>query len=276
MRYTQRLPEQKERRYWLIDPARLPEGEVLRCFYATTHQPMFRWLYDGTAFQAVRDSGPVLLDITQDDSVWQQFSTEWTGQVASVVIDTSESLNDLQQRLSAHLTIDTPGKGKGLLRFHEPAALHLLLGEALLSPPNRMALMGGDVCWTWPLCRYEESIVLERHISPRSTNATLGGALRLDVDTQQRLSGVSQFSRLMPVLGEAIQRFDLMQTDVGITSLWRALECYWCATWQDRLPRRQAVEMVQGMLLRSGTLERLIEELVASSKDASPLNAKTR
>lgn len=262
MRYAVKLPEQKERRYWLVDTASLPEGEVLRRFYASTNQPMFRWLYDGTPYQTVRDSGPVLLDITQNDSVWQQYNAEWMPYAASVVIDTPTSLDDLQQRLAACLTIDTPGNGKGLLRFHEQAVLHLLLGEQQLDQVDRLALLGEDTCWSWPLCLSPDGIVYERHFSTGGTRITHDQQLRLDAATQQRLQGLRQFSRLMPLLGDAIHRFDLLQTeDDRINSLWRALEHYWHDTWQLNLPRKQAVDNAQGMLVKSDAFEHFIESL---------------
>ncbi len=134
MPYAMSLPEQRERRYWLIDTASLPEGEVLRRFYTLVNQPQFRLLYDGTAYHTLRESGPVLLDITHDANVWRQCSTEWLPYAAMVIIDTPTPLDDLQHRLASCLTIDTPGNGKGLLRFHEQAALHILLGEKQLDP----------------------------------------------------------------------------------------------------------------------------------------------
>ncbi|MGM0856338.1 MAG: DUF4123 domain-containing protein [Pseudomonadota bacterium] len=261
MRYAVKLPEQKERRYWLVDTASLPEGEVLRRFYASTNQPMFRWLYDGTPYQTVRDSGPVLLDITQNDSVWQQYNAKWMPYAASVVIDTHTSLDDLQQRLAACLTINTPGNGKGLLRFHEQAVLHLLLGEQQLDQVDRLALLGEDTCWSWPLCLSQENIVHERYFSAGGNSLPDGRPLRLAPETQQRLQGLRQFSRLMPLLGDAVHRFDLLQTDEEITSLWIALERYWVATLQASLPRKQALDNAQGMLVKSDAFEQFIEAL---------------
>lgn len=264
MRYTLTLPAPKQHRYWLVETASLPENEVLRRFYATVQQPMFRWLYDGTAYQAVRDSGPVLLDITQDASVWHQFSAEWAGKAASVVIDTSESLDELHRRLAICLTIKTRGNGVGLLRFHEAAALHLLLGEEMLSLDNRVALMGESACWSWVLCQSQGGIVYEHYCSPKSVNnMDIAGrtALRLEDVTQQRLSSLTHFSRLMPVLGKAIYRFNLLPRQVEITLLWSALERYWHATWQSRLPRKQVVENALGMLASSNALEHFIETL---------------
>lgn len=261
MRYAVKLPEQKERRYWLVDTASLPMGEVLRRFYASTNQPMFRWLYDGTPYQTVRDSGPVLLDITQNDSVWQQYNAEWMPYAASVVIDTPTSLDDLQQRLAACLTIDTPGNGKGLLRCHEQAVLHLLLGEQQLDQVDRLALLGEDTCWSWPLCLSQENIVHERYFSAGGNSLPDGRPLRLAPETQQRLQGLRQFSRLMPLMGDAIHRFNLLQTDEEITSLWIALERYWVATLQASLPRKQAVENAQGKLITSDAFEHFIEAL---------------
>lgn len=262
MRYAAKLPEQRERRYWLVDTASLPEGEVLRRFYATTNQPMFRWLYDGTPYQAVRDSGPALLDITKDDSVWQQYAAKWMQHAASIVIDTPVSLNDLQQRLAACLTIDTPGNGMGLLRFHEPAVLHLLLGEKKLDQTDRLALMDKDTCWSWPLCRSADGIVYECHFSTGGNSIPSGKPLRLDEETQHRLQGLRQFSRLMPLLGDAVHRFDLLQKDDScIISLWRALEHYWHDTWKLNLSRKQAVENAQGRLITSDAFEHFIESL---------------
>lgn len=262
MRYAVNFPEQRERRYWLIDTASLPEGEVLRRFYAVVSEPMFRWLYDGTAYHAVRDSGPVLLDITHNADIWQQYSVDWMKHAASVVIDTPASLNDLQQRLAACLTIDTPGNGMGLLRFHEQAVLHLLLGEEKLDQADRLALMDKDTCWSWPLCRSADGIVYERHFSTGGNSIPSGKPLRLDEETQQRLQGLRQYSRLMPLLGDAIHRFDLLQKeDDCITSLWRALEHYWHDTWQLNLSRKQAVENAQGKLKTSDAFEHFIESL---------------
>lgn len=261
MRYTLTLPKQRQHRYWLVDTASLPEGEVLRHFYATTKQPMFRWLYDGTPYQAVRESGPVLLDITQDASAWRQFSAEWVGKAASVVVDTAEPLDELQQRLAASLTIQTSGNGIGLLRFHEPALLHLLLGEGLLSPANRRILAGEATCWFWPLCQSQGNIIHECYFSPGSTSVGSDRTLKIDTVIQQRLFGLRQFSRLMPLLGDAIYRFNLLQREEQITSLWRELEQYWNATWQSNLPRKKAVENAQNMLVRSNELEQFIEAL---------------
>ncbi|MEG3080394.1 DUF4123 domain-containing protein [Halomonas sp. 5021] len=262
MRYAVNLPEQRERRYWLIDTASLPEGEVLRRFYSVVDQPMFRWLYDGTAYHGVRESGPVLLDITHNAKVWQQCSADWMPYAASVVIDTPASLDDLQQRLAACLTIDTSGSGMGLLRFHEPAVLHLLLGEEQLDQTDRLVLMGEDTCWSWPLCLSQENIVHERYFSAGGNNWPDGKPLRLAPETQQRLQGLRQFSRLMPLLGDAVHRFDLLQKeDDCITSLWWALEHYWHDTWQLNLSRKQAVENAQGKLIASDAFEHFIESL---------------
>lgn len=263
MRYALNLPETRNNRYWLVDTASLPEGEVLRRFYAITEQPMFRWLYDGTPYQAVRDSGPVLLDITHDDGIWQQYGFKWVGQAASVVLDTSESLDEMQERLAAALTIRTPGGGVGLLRFHEPALLHLLLGEELLSPANRLALMGEDACWHWPLCQREGDVIHERYYSINNTGGEPSETLRLDNITQQRLAGLRQFSRLTELLGNTVHRFDLLPTEEDITFLWRELEHYWHATWKIGLKRKQAVENVESMLARSDTLEQFVNEMSA-------------
>lgn len=275
MRYALNLPKQSNRRYWLVDTASLPEGEVLRRLYALAEHPDFRWLYDGTPYQAVRDSGPVLLDITHDDGVWQQCGFEWAGVAASVVIDTPESLDALQERLASILTIHTPGSGVGLLRFHEPALLHLLLGEELLSPANRLALMGDGVCWHWPLCQHHEDVLHERYEAVNSTRVAPSEALKLDNVTQQRIAGLRQFSRLMPLIGDAVHRFELLQREEDITFLWRELEHYWHATCKASLKRKQAVENVESMLTRSGTLEQFVEELSAYTN--TPLsNAMTR
>ncbi|RUR56585.1 DUF4123 domain-containing protein [Vreelandella populi] len=263
MRYALNLPKQSDKRYWLVDTASLPEGEVLRRFYAIVKQPGFRWLYDGTPYQAVRDSGPVLLDITHDDSIWHQCGFEWAGVAASVVIDTSESLDALQERLANSLTIQTPGGGFGLLRFHEPALLHLLLGEKLLSPANRLALMGDNACWHWPLCQHQGDVLHERCNLINSTEIEPSETLRLDNITQQRLTGLRQFSRLTALLGNTVHRFDLLQTEEDITFLWRELEHYWHATWKAGLKRKQAVENVESMLARSDTLEQFVNELSA-------------
>ncbi|TVP42470.1 MAG: DUF4123 domain-containing protein [Halomonas sp.] len=269
MRYAVTLPAPKKQRYWLVDTGSLPEGEVLRRFYGEATQPMFRWLYDGTAYQGVRDSGPVLLDITQNSDFWQQCCTEWVGVVASVVIDTNESLDDLQQRLAANLTIHTTGNGKGLLRFHEPAVLHLLLGEELLSPAGRLTLMGKNTSWYWALCRSQENIIYEHCSSGNGEGITPSNALRLDDATQQRLTGLRQFSRLMPLMGDAINRFGLLHSESEITSLWRALERYWSATWQTNLPRKQAVENARDMLVSSHALEQFMGELGAYVQNSS-------
>ncbi len=70
-----------------------------------------------------------------------------------------------------------------------------------------------------------------------------GKPLRLNAVTQQRLQSLRQFSRLMPLLGDTIDRFDLLQQeDDGITSLWQALENYWHHTWQRNLLRKHAVQ----------------------------------
>ncbi|PRY58286.1 uncharacterized protein DUF4123 [Vreelandella songnenensis] len=275
MRYALNLPETRNNRYWLVDTASLPEGEVLRRFYAITKQPMFRWLYDGTPYQAVRDSGPVLLDITHDDNVWQQYGFKWVGQTASVVIDTPESLDALQERLANCLTIQTPGGGFGLLRFHEPALLHLLLGEELLSPASRLALMGEEACWHWPLCQREGDVIHERYYSINPTGIEPSETLRLNNITQQRFAGLRQFSRLTALLGNTVHRFDLLQRDEDITVLWRELEHYWHTTWKTGLKRKQAVESVESMLTRSDTLEQFVNELSAYAK--APLSvAMTR
>ncbi|RUR40146.1 DUF4123 domain-containing protein [Vreelandella populi] len=263
MRYALNLPKQSDKRYWLVDTASLPESEVLCRFYAIAKQPDFRWLYDGTPYQTVRDSGPVLLDITHDDSVWHQCSFEWAGVAASAVIDTSESLDALQERLANSLTIQTPGGGFGLLRFHEPALLHLLLGEELFSPGNRLALAGENACWHWPLCQHQGDVLHERYDSVNSTGIEPSETVKLNNVTQQRLAGLRQFSRLTVLLGEAISRFDLLQTEEDITFLWRELEHYWHATWKVSLKRKQAVEKVESMLARSDTLEQFVEELSA-------------
>ncbi|MDX5376125.1 MAG: DUF4123 domain-containing protein [Halomonas sp.] len=280
MRYTVDLPARVERRYWLVDTANLPEGEVLRRFYETTDQPDFLWLYEGTPYQAVRDSGPVLLDMTEDDRCWQQYRSEWAGHVASVVIDTPESLENLHERLAASLKIETPGEGAGLLRFHTPAALHLLLSEELLDPVDRLALVGEGVCWSWPLCQSQGNIVYERYFLAGNTSANdntrAEKTLRLDASAQQRLQNSRQFSRLMPVLGDAIHRFDLLQREAEITTLWRELERYWHATWHIRLARKQAVQGAQDMLARSDALEQFIGELGAYAKGAFPIDATTR
>lgn len=262
MRYAMNLPEQRKRRYWLIDTASLPEGEVLRRFYTLVNQPQFRWLYDGTAYQTVRESGPVLLDITHNANVWRQCCADWLPYAAMVIIDTPTALDDLQQRLAACLTIDTPGNGKGLLRFHEQAALHILLGEEKLDPVDRLALMGEDTCWTWPLCFSCDGSIYECHVSMSDGSTPTGKPLQLNAVTQQRLQSLRQFSRLMPLLGDTIYRFNLLQQeDDGITSLWQALEHYWHHTWQRNLSRKQAVENAQDTLNTSDTLAHFIEAL---------------
>ncbi|UYG04037.1 DUF4123 domain-containing protein [Halomonas sp. LR3S48] len=268
MRYAQSLPERTDRRYWLVDTANLPEGEVLRRVYETMTQPDFLLLYEGTPYHEIRDSGPVLLDITEDDSCWQQCRSEWVGCAASVIIDTRETLENLHERLAASLTIETSGGGKGLLRFHESAALHLLLGEGLLDPADRLALVGESACWSWPLCHSEGSIIHEHYYEPHSGTLVAGKALRLDVVAQQQLQDLRQFSRLMPVLGDTIHRFDLLQREETITTLWQALKRYWHATWQDSLPRKQAMADVQRMLVRSEAIDQFIGELGAYSQDA--------
>lgn len=269
MRYAVKLPEQRKQRYWLVDTGSLPEGEVLRRYYAEATQPTFRWLYDDTAYQGVRNSGPVLLDITQNSDFWQQCSTDWVVTAASVVIDTNETLDELQQRLATHLTIHTSGNGKGLLRFHEPAVLHLLLGEEQLSPAGRLTLMGKDTTWYWALCLSQGTVIHEHCSSVNSEDITPNQALRLDDVTQQRLTDLRQFSRLMPLMGDAIDRFDLLQSEDEITSLWRALEQYWGATWQTHLPRKQAVGNARDMLVSSNALEQFIDELGAYVQSSS-------
>lgn len=266
MRYAMSLPERGAHRYWLIDTASLPEGEVLRRFYTLVNQPQFRWLYDGTAYHTVRESGPLLLDITHNANMWQQCSTDWLPYASMVVIDTPTALDDLQQRLAACLTIDTLGNGKGLLRFYEKTTLRLLLGEQQLDSVDRLALLGEDACWTWPLCPSPAGTVYERHFSAGGSRLPSDKPLRLSAETQQRLHDLRQFSRLVPVLGDALYRFDLLQQgDEGIASLWQALEHYWHHTWQRNLSRKQAVEQARDKLITSDGLEHFIEALSLES-----------
>ncbi|MCS2608576.1 DUF4123 domain-containing protein [Halomonas dongshanensis] len=275
MRYTSRLPQSRNRRYWLVDTSTLPEGEVLRCFYLSTQQPSFRWLYDGTPYQSVRDSGPVLLDITHEDTVLQKYGNAWAGRVASVLMDTPELLDDLQTRLANRLLVETSAQGVGLFRFHEPAALHLLLGEGLLSLAQRFSLMGPSTCWYWPFAKHQDRVTYELCYSSDVTRIPEHKPFRFDAEVQKRLAGIRHFSRLLPVLGEALHNFELYALEKETTHLWQAIERYWSASLDANQPRKKVIDHLRFMLFNSHTLDQFVDRLNMKMENKSSLGAST-
>lgn len=269
MRYRSELLPAQHYRYWLVDIASLPPNEVLQRYYAWVDVPSFRWLYANTAYHHVRDVGPVLLDITQAEEFFQHHQTEWLHQAASLVIDTPLSLEALQQRLAAFVTVDLGGPGMGLFRFHEPVALHLLLGEGLLSEPRRHALVGPETRWAWALCQCREGLVYETHDVSDTVESTIPALLPLDDAIQQRLAKGKQLSRLMPLLGAAVDRFGLRQDPEAMSRLWLSLEHYWHANRDAALPLKRVVGEAHRMLEQAESLEHLEAQLESSSTDES-------
>ncbi|GHC39469.1 DUF4123 domain-containing protein [Aidingimonas halophila] len=241
MRYSLGLPEAAGRRYWLVETASLPEHEVLRRFYEAVESPAFRWLYEGTTHDALKDAGPILLDVTEAPAFLAEWLDAW-GDLASVVIDAPLPIGEMQAHLAGFVTARLEPEGEGLLRFHEPMVLHLLLGEGLLSRAYRSAMLGSGSRWHWPICRCHDGWLFE---SAASGQAEVGSAplpVTLTAETVGRLSGLQQLTRLMPVLAEALDRHALHGDDDSISTLWRELEHYWHGVIAQRLPVRKAVQ----------------------------------
>ncbi|UYG07258.1 DUF4123 domain-containing protein [Halomonas sp. M4R1S46] len=240
MRYSLGLPETAGRRYWLVETASLPEHEVLRRFYEAVEAPAFRWLYEGTAHDALKDAGPVLLDVTEAPEFLAERLDAW-GDMASVVIDALLSIDELQAHLAGFVTARLEPEGEGLWRFHEPMALHLLLGEGLLGHAHRAAMLGREARWHWPICRCHDGWLFESAVS-YSESASVHLPLTLEAETVRRLSGLQQLTRLMPVLADALDRHELHRDDDSISALWRELESYWHGVAEQRFPVRKAAQ----------------------------------
>ncbi|WP_275289095.1 DUF4123 domain-containing protein [Halomonas elongata] len=241
MRYSLGLPEAAGRRYWLVETASLPEHEVLRRFYEAVESPEFRWLYEGTIHDALKDAGPVLLDVTEVPAFLAERLEAWDG-LATVVIDSPLSIGDMQAHLAGFVTARLEPEGEGLWRFHEPMALHLLLGEGLLGRAHRSAMLVSGSRWHWPICRCHDGWLFESAASGQAEAGSAPLPVTLTAETVARLSGLQQLTRLMPVLAEALDRHGLFGDDDSISALWRELERYWHGAAEQRWPVRKAAE----------------------------------
>ncbi|WP_046079158.1 DUF4123 domain-containing protein [Halomonas sp. HG01] len=254
MRYSLGLPEAAGRRYWLVETASLPQHEVLRRCYEALEAPEFRWLYEATAHDALKDVGPVLLDVTEAAAFLAERLDAW-GDLAMVVIDTPLSIDEVQAHLAGFVTARLEPEGEGLWRFHEPMALHLLLGEGLLGQDSRTAMLGREARWHWPICRCQGGWLFETVTSDRSESASVPLPLTLEAATVRRLSGLQQLTRLMPVLAEALDRHALHGDDDSISALWRELESYWHDVSAKRIPARKAAQLLSEAERDAGSLD---------------------
>ena len=241
MRYSLGLPEVAGRRYWLVETASLPEHEVLRRFYEVVEAPECRWLYQQTRLDAMKEAGPVLLDVTAAPTFPAEQLEAWGG-VAGVIIDTPLSIEEVQAHLARLVTVRLKPEGEGVWRFHEPMALHLMLGEGLLDRTHRAAMQGQEARWYWPICRCHDGWLFESAVSDRTEAVQVPWPVTLEAATVRRLSGIQQLSRLMPVLADLLDRHALQEDTDAITALWLDLEGYWIEVAQSRQPARQAVE----------------------------------
>ncbi|WP_175491596.1 DUF4123 domain-containing protein [Onishia taeanensis] len=241
MRYSLGLPESSGQRYWLLETASLPEHEVLRRCYEAIENPEFRWLYEATAHDALKSAGPVLLDVTETPDFLAERLDAW-GDLAMVVIDTPLSIDEVQAHLASFVTARLEPEGEGLWRFHEPMALHLLLGEGLLSHGQQAAILGRETRWHWPICRCRDGWLFESAESGQAETTSVPLPLTIDPETARRLSGLQQLKRLMPVLAGALDRHALHDDHDSISALWRELESYWHNVSAKRLPSRKAAQ----------------------------------
>ena len=239
MRYSLGLPEAAGRRYWLVETASLPEYEVLRRVYEAVEAPEFRWLYEGTTYDALKDAGPVLLDVTEAPEFLAERLEGWVD-LASVVIDAPLSIDELQAHLAGFVTARLEPEGEGLWRFHEPMALHLLLGEGLLGQARQAAMLGGEARWYWPICRCQNGWLFESAVSGQAEAASVPLPVTLEAKVVERLSGLQQLTRLMPVLADALDRHALHGDDDSVSALWRELESYSHGVAKRRRPARKA------------------------------------
>lgn len=253
MRYSLGLPEAAGRRYWLVETASLPQHEVLRRCYEAVEAPEFRWLYEATAHDAVKDAGPVLLAVTEAPGFLAERLDAWSG-LASIVIDTPQAIDELQAHLAGFVTARLEPEGEGLWRFHEPMALHLLLGEGLLGRSYRAAMLGRESRWHWPICRCHDGWLFESAASDQAEAASVPLPLTLEAETVRRLSGLQQLTRLMPVLAKVLDRHALHGDDDSISALWRELESYWHGMVDQRLPTRKAAQALAEALRDAASL----------------------
>lgn len=272
MRYQLELGEASHSRYWLIDAASLPPHEALRRYYEGVESPCFRWLYEATPYRAAQEAGPLLLDITGAGDFFRHYRAEWLHHAAALVIDTPLPIDALQDHLAAAVRVGLPGEGQGLLRFHEPMLLHLLLGEGLLPTAQRDALVGSGNRWAWALCRHSTGTLYETYRVAADDDPRPAPALSLDRATLTQLTAIERLSRLMPLLGTALERFDRLTAPSEISCLWLSLADYWRAQRERGTPQKQAVATAQQMLAQAGDWAALLERLEAS---ASSLASRT-
>ncbi|WP_328716266.1 DUF4123 domain-containing protein [Halomonas elongata] len=240
MRYSLGIPESAGRRYWLVETASLPEYEVLRRFYEAVESPEFRWLYEGTTYDALKNAGPVLLDVTGVPDFLAERLDAWR-ELAAVIIDTPLPIDELRAHLAGFVTARLEPEGQGLLRFHEPMALHLLLGEGGLGQASQAAMLGVEARWHWPVCRCRSGWLFESVAMNRTEVGNIRLPLQIEAEMVERLSGIQRLTRLMPVLADALDRHGLHEDDDGISALWRDMEKYWHGVAERRQSARAGV-----------------------------------
>lgn len=240
MRYSLGLPEATGQCYWLVETASLPDNEVLRRFYEAVEVPEFRWLYEGTAYEPLKTAGPVLLNVTEAPGFISEWLDTWRD-LAGVLIDSPLVIDEMQAHLAGFVTARLAPEGEGLLRFHEPMALHLLLGEGLLGQGGREAMLGREARWYWPICRCLEGWLFESAATSQGEVGSVPLSLTLEAATVERLSRLQQFTRLMPVLADTLDHYLLHGDGDSISALWQELENYWHGTAGQRVSARRAV-----------------------------------
>ncbi|PSW06094.1 DUF4123 domain-containing protein [Photobacterium lipolyticum] len=155
--------------FMLVDASRVPD--VLQVVYELIDDPEYGQLYEDTAFNDVKDVGPIWVSTEPDSPFWQHWMTTplWVTSAIVVGFPQGQQREALKQ-LSSRIEVFSP-KGRPLyFRFHSPVTLERMMPH--LSDQEKALFWGIITSVNWLVLGEQNEISDLRHYSQEKGEST--------------------------------------------------------------------------------------------------------
>lgn len=174
---------EQSRQYLLLDGAQI--DDLLAQLYRLEDNPSLHRLYRGTLYEALADTGPILLELAPNSRLEAHFTEHWQA-TAGVWLQSTASTQELVEHLRSLVHASVQGVTV-LLRYYDPRVMRHWLAELpheerdhLLGPIQRIRLA--------PRNLGDEPIELQRQIASATARYADEPWLHLSDDTVERLN----------------------------------------------------------------------------------------